>query len=98
MSASLFAQTGQPVIMPGSMGTASFLLVGTSKSQESMYSVNHEAGRVKSRTAALGKNRRGKGTPAGAFISDEQFRKSMEGIKLIAGDKRKIKEEAPAAY
>ena len=33
-----------------------------------------------------------------ASISDEQFKQSMEGIKLITGDKRKIKEEAPDAY
>ncbi len=50
-----------------------------------------------SRTAALGKARRGRIiTPA--KISDDQFKRSMEGIKLIAGDKRKIKEEAPDAY
>jgi tRNA-splicing ligase RtcB len=50
-----------------------------------------------SRTAALGRSRRGKKiTPA--LISDEQFRRSMEGVRLIAGDKRRIKEEAPDAY
>jgi tRNA-splicing ligase RtcB len=97
MAASVFAQTGQPIITPGSMGTASFLLVGTGKSAESLSSVNHGAGRVMSRTAARGKARRGRVvTPA--LISDEQFKRSMEGIKLIAGDRRKIKEEAPGAY
>jgi len=97
MAASIFAQTGQPIIIPGSMGTASFLLVGTGDSEESLSSVNHGAGRVMSRTAALGKSRKGRViTPA--LISDEQFKRSMEGIKLIAGDKRKIKEEAPDAY
>ena len=50
-----------------------------------------------SRTAALGKIRRGRViTPA--RISDERFKRSMEGIKLITGNKRKIKEEAPDAY
>jgi tRNA-splicing ligase RtcB len=97
MAETVFAQTGQPVITPGSMGTASFLLVGTGNSEESLCSVNHGAGRVMSRTAALGKSRRGK-TITSALISDEQFRRSMEGIKLITGDKRKIKEEAPDAY
>jgi len=97
MAASIFAQAGQPIITPGSMGTASFLLVGTGNSAESLSSVNHGAGRVMSRTAALGKARRGRVvTPA--LISDERFKRSMEGIKLIAGDKRKIKEEAPDAY
>jgi len=97
MAASLFAQTGQPIITPGSMGTASYLLVGTGDSAESLNSVNHGAGRVMSRTAARGKGRRGR-TAGPALVSDEQFRRSMEGIKLIAGDKSKIKEEAPDAY
>lgn len=97
MTGSLFTQTGQPIITPGSMGTASFLLVGTGNSEESLNSVNHGAGRVMSRTAARGKSRRGKITTP-ALISDEQFKRSMQGIKLIAGDKRRIKEEAPGAY
>ncbi len=97
MAASLFAQSGQPVITPGSMGTASFLLVGTGKSQESMYSVNHGAGRVMSRTAASGKGRHGK-VMTGSLISDDQFKRSMKGIKLITSDKSRIKEEAPDAY
>ena len=97
MAASIFAQTGQPIITPGSMGTASFLLVGTGDSEESLSSVNHGAGRVMSRTAARGKTRKGR-IIASALISDEQFKRSMEGIKLIAGNKSKIKEEAPDAY
>ena len=97
MTATIFAQTGQPIITPGSMGTASFLLVGTGNSEESLCSVNHGAGRVMSRTAALGKGRRGKSTGS-ALISDEQFKRSMEGIKLITSDKHRIKEEAPDAY
>ncbi len=97
MLSSIFARTGQPIITPGSMGTASFLLAGTGNSEESLNSVNHGAGRVMSRTAALGKSRRGK-TTTQALITDDQFKRSMKGIKLIAGDKRRIKEEAPDAY
>ncbi|UCF43666.1 MAG: RtcB family protein [Planctomycetota bacterium] len=97
MIATAFAKAGQPIITPGSMGTASFLLVGTGNSQESLCSVNHGAGRVMSRTAALGKSRRGRTITPG-LITDEQFRRSMQGIKLIAGNKGKIKEEAPGAY
>ncbi|MHC4111284.1 MAG: RtcB family protein [Planctomycetota bacterium] len=97
MTATVFANTGQPIITPGSMGTASFLMVGTGNSDESLCSVNHGAGRVMSRTAALGKVRRGRiVTPA--KISDDQFKRSMQGIKLIAGNRHKIKEEAPGAY
>ncbi|MBW8040324.1 MAG: RtcB family protein [Planctomycetes bacterium] len=97
MTGTIFAGTGQPIITPGSMGTASFLMVGTGNSEESLCSVNHGAGRVMSRTAALGKIRRGRIiTPA--KISDDQFKRSMKGIKLITGNKQKIKEEAPGAY
>jgi len=97
MGGTPFAETGQPIITPGSMGTASFLLVGTGDSEESLASVNHGAGRVLSRSAALGKIRKGRViTPP--KISDDQFKRSMKGITLIAGNKRKIKEEAPEAY
>lgn len=97
MTGTIFSGIGQPIITPGSMGTASYLMVGTGDSDESLCSVNHGAGRVMSRTAALGKARRGK-VISPAKISDDQFRQSMQGIKLIAGDKQKIKEEAPDAY
>ncbi|MHC4337813.1 MAG: RtcB family protein [Planctomycetota bacterium] len=40
MTATIFAETGQPIITPGSMGTASYLLVGTGNSDESLCSVN----------------------------------------------------------
>jgi tRNA-splicing ligase RtcB len=97
MAGTIFSGIGQPIITPGSMGTASYLMVGTGNSDESLCSVNHGAGRVMSRTAALGKARRGRIiTPA--KISDDQFRQSMEGVKLIAGNKHRIKEEAPDAY
>ena len=92
-----FAAIGQPIITPGSMGTASYLMVGTGDSAESLSSVNHGAGRVMSRTAARGKTRRGKIISAG-LISDTQFKRSMEGIKLITSDRSRIKEEAPDAY
>jgi len=97
MADTIFSKIGQPIITPGSMGTASYLMVGTGNSDESLCSVNHGAGRVMSRTAALGKARRGRIiTPA--KISDDQFKRSMQGVKLIAGNRHKIKEEAPDAY
>lgn len=97
MTNTVFEKTGQPIIIPGSMGTASYLLIGTGDSEESLCSVNHGAGRIMSRTAALGKTRRGK-VISHALISDDKFKQSMKGIKLIAENKRKIKEEAPGAY
>ena len=87
-----FAGIGQPVLIPGSMGTASYVLLGHPGSARSLFSVNHGAGRVLSRSRAAGK----KGRPG--VITDENFKESMEGIYLICGDKRRIKEEAPEAY
>lgn len=92
----IFADTGQPILIPGSMGTRSYLLVGEEGAIETLYSVNHGAGRVMSRSAASGKRRRGRVSPS--LISDEEFRRSMEDIYLVCGDRSSIKEEAPAAY
>ena len=96
MGGTPLAETGQPVLIPGSMGTASYLLAGIESGRRSLYSVNHGAGRVMSRTEAAGVNRRGKTVRPGA-ISDRQFAESMEGIYLVCRDRRRIKEEAPGA-
>ena len=92
MQGTIYQDLGQPVLIPGSMGTASYLLVGRDESELTLASVNHGAGRVMSRTQARGKKKR-----AGA-VSDEEFARSMQGIYLICEDKRAIKEEAPMAY
>jgi tRNA-splicing ligase RtcB len=48
-----YREIGQPVIVPGDMGTASYILVGTEKAmQETFGSTCHGAGRVLSRSAA----------------------------------------------
>jgi tRNA-splicing ligase RtcB len=97
MSGTPFATTGQPVLIPGSMGTASYVLAGTPSGAESLFSVNHGAGRTMSRTAASGRNRRGRPVREAA-ISDRDFAASIEGVTLICEDHRTIKEEAPGAY
>jgi len=97
MAGTPFARIGQPVLIPGSMGAASYILLCGPRAAEALFSVNHGAGRAMSRTAAAGVSRKGK-VKVQARISDEEFRESMKGIVLIAEDKRTIKEEAPAAY
>jgi tRNA-splicing ligase RtcB len=94
-----FTDWGQPVLVPGSMGTASWLLRGIPEGKITLFSTNHGAGRVMSRKAARGKRRgaRGKIVEPGA-ISDREFEESMTGIHLICEDPRSIREEAPAAY
>ncbi len=85
----IYRKTGQPVLLPGSMGTASYLLVGTEKAEEvSFASTAHGAGRVSSRTQAL-RNLRGETVKAEL---------EKKGIDIMAGSWKSIAEEAPQAY
>lgn len=80
---------GQPVIIPGSMGTGSFVLVGSERSlAESFGSCCHGAGRRMSRTRAK------------KTVYGEQLRKTLEaeGISVQAGSMKGLAEEAPQAY
>ena len=80
---------GQPVIIPGSMGTASYLLVGQEESREQSFgSVCHGAGRRLSRTQA-------KKRIAGRDLKGEL---AKGGIVINAGSLSGLAEEAPAAY
>ncbi len=48
-----YRKVGQPVLLPGSMGTGSYVLVGTKKAEEQTFgSTAHGSGRVQSRTKA----------------------------------------------
>lgn len=95
-----FDKTGQPVLIPGSMGTSSYVLVGVDQNTQSLASVNHGAGRVMSRTQAAGKKpgRRGGSQIREAAITDDEFKRAMKGITVICEDPKSIKEEAPQAY
>jgi tRNA-splicing ligase RtcB len=80
---------GQPVLVPGSMGTASWVLVGTETSMtQSFGSTCHGAGRLMSRHEAK-RNVRG-----------EKLRQDLEsnGIHIRAGSMAGLAEEAPQAY
>jgi tRNA-splicing ligase RtcB len=80
---------GQPVLVPGSMGTASWVLIGTEDSMaRSWGSTCHGAGRVLSRNKAK-KDFRG-----------ERLRNELEqsGIHVRAGSMSGLAEEAPMAY
>ena len=84
-----FRDIGQPVMIPGSMGTESYVLVGTLKSKElSFGSTCHGAGRKMSRRAA----KREVNAPGLQRSLKEQ------GIHVIAGSFKGIAEEAPIAY
>ena len=80
---------GQPVLIPGSMGTASYVLIGTTEAmQQTFGSTCHGAGRVMSRAKAK-KNVRG-----------AQLRQQLRsrGILIFAGSMSGLAEEAPVAY
>jgi len=84
-----YRDTGQPVLIPGDMGTASYLLKGAKKAEKvSFGSACHGAGRVSSRSAA---RRR--------FRSDQVIRElAGRGIYLKAHTRKMIAEEAPQVY
>ena len=80
---------GQPVLVPGSMGTASWVLLGTEESmQVSFGSTCHGAGRVMSRKAAK------------KSVRGDRLRQQLEsdGIHIQAGSMPGLAEEAPQAY
>jgi tRNA-splicing ligase RtcB len=84
-----YRAVGQPVLIPGDMGTASYLLAGTKQAMtETFGSSCHGAGRRLSRHAAIKQN------PADKIISELE----SKGIYLQAKSRRVISEEAPEAY
>jgi tRNA-splicing ligase RtcB len=84
-----YRETGQPVLVPGSMGTGSWVLAGTEKSMaQSFGSSCHGAGRTMSRHAAK------------RAVRGEKLRSELEkeGIHVRAGSMAGLAEEAPMAY
>lgn len=84
-----FQDIGQPVLVPGSMGTASWVLTGTKESMERSFGSScHGAGRVMSRSQAK------------KTIRGNQLHSKLEsqGIRIKAGSMPGLAEEAPQAY
>ena len=84
-----YQQIGQPVLVPGSMGTASWVLAGTAESMaRSLGSCCHGAGRLMSRSKAKKQ------------VRGEDLRRDLagQGILLKAGSLSGLAEEAPQAY
>jgi len=84
-----YRSVGQPVLIPGDMGSGSYVLVGTPRAmEESFGSSCHGAGRVKSRTQALK-----------AAQGRDLFQEMRErGVTLMATGRRTVAEEMPEAY
>jgi tRNA-splicing ligase RtcB len=84
-----YRQVGQPVLVPGSMGTASWVLVGTQESMlRSFGSSCHGAGRTMSRARARHE------------LRGDDLRRELEGhgIQVRTGSLSGLAEEAPQAY
>ena len=83
-----YRQVGQPVLIPGSMGTASYVLVGQKEGAAAWFSTCHGAGRIMSRHEAMRR------------ISGQEVVKSLEskGIIIKCWSLRGIAEEAPMVY
>ena len=84
-----YRAVGQPVLIPGTMGTASYVLHGTEKAMEETFgSTAHGAGRILSRSKAK------KDYDADEITKDLE----SKGIRIKATSKHVIEEEAPGAY
>ncbi len=84
-----YRDVGQPVLIPGSMGTSSYVLVGTKKAEELTFGSSvHGAGRASSRSKAMRE------------LRGEDIKKELnaKGIEVIAGSWKSLAEEAPSAY
>ncbi len=84
-----YRDIGQPVIIPGDMGTASYILAGTDNAmKETWGSTCHGAGRVMSRQQAMRQ------------FTSHQIKEDMrrDGIYVKAASKEVLTEEAPFAY
>jgi tRNA-splicing ligase RtcB (3'-phosphate/5'-hydroxy nucleic acid ligase) len=84
-----YKDIGQPVLIPGSMGTASYVLVGAKGSLEETFGTTcHGAGRVMSRTAA-------KKSP---YAVNAKQRLEDQGVIVRSETRDGISEEIPEAY
>ena len=85
----VYKEIGQPVLIPGSMGTASYVLVGSEGAMRETFGTTcHGAGRVMSRTAAK----------KSAFAANARQRLEEQGILVRSETRDGISEEIPEAY
>lgn len=85
----LYRKIGQPVLIPGSMGTSSYVLIGQEKAEELTFGSSvHGAGRLESRNSAMRR------------LKAENIKKELEkkGIGIKIGSLKGIVEEAPEVY
>ena len=84
-----YREVGQPVLIPGDMGTASYLLKGTKKAEEETFgSTCHGAGRIMSRSQAI------------RDFRSSEVKRTLEakGEVIFSANPKLLAEEAPDAY
>jgi tRNA-splicing ligase RtcB len=91
LNAKPYKETGHPALIPGSMGTSSYIMVGEERGAKNFYSICHGAGRVRSRRATK------------ELITIDQFKSSMkvgteDEIVVNQRTLESILDECPQAY
>ncbi|OGS03855.1 MAG: RNA-splicing ligase RtcB [Elusimicrobia bacterium RIFOXYB12_FULL_50_12] len=84
-----YSKAGQPVLVPGTMGTESFVLCGTRAAMDKTFgSTCHGAGRVMSRTQSI------------KTVNGRELVKKLKenGINVLSDSYKTLAEEAPGAY
>ncbi len=81
-----FREMGHPVLIPGSMGSSSYIIVAEPEVENVFNSVNHGAGRVLSRTAAK------------KTVSVEQLKNRLGEVMVSGRNYKAYLDEAPQAY
>jgi len=82
----VYRDCGHPILIPGSMGTASFVIRARPPVEKTYYSVNHGAGRVLSRKAAR------------RDIQPAQLQEALGDVLVMGRNLNAYLEEAPQAY
>jgi tRNA-splicing ligase RtcB len=91
LNAAPYKETGHPALIPGSMGTTSYIMVGEPGGEKNFYSICHGAGRVRSRRATK------------EMVTVDEFARSMkvgteEEIIVNQRTLASILDECPQAY
>ncbi|SHF30684.1 tRNA-splicing ligase RtcB [Seinonella peptonophila] len=91
LNAKAYKATGHPALIPGSMGTSSYIMVGEEPGEKNFYSICHGAGRIRSRRATK------------ELVSVDQFKSSIKvgtDDEVIVNHRtlESILDECPQAY
>jgi tRNA-splicing ligase RtcB len=82
----VYGDVGHPVMVPGNMGTGTYVLQAGERITDTYFSINHGAGRQMSRTQAKEE------------ISEEMLLEALGDVQLLGASRKKIRDEAPQAY